>query len=742
MDPRVQNGPLLVWMRRWILRAIARTMRSYVVRSSESKGRRDFGRLGARAIQALSVVVASSCADVAPQNTEPDPPGKKDGPDSSVPVDGAVSAMDASQTDAGPNFILPAEVACAPKGNACSLPAADARVFSSFRRDFYLPSAKYDERNPDPTAGGRFQIAGISTVSGAVTSVTFDGVDAETLLVEPKLEWYQVWPRTLVAGEPVWVSFHSRDPKWNSGGTARVVVKTAGGDALGASVKADPSDVALTYVTTDESHGRLIVHARNTGAAPKTLSRLLVNGRDVLASDVACAARRTLPPNSSAYFEVPQCTKLKDGAPWTVVAELDGGGTAVGVGRVIRPFFPIEAWHVGSDCPTPMGFGGKADTFTKHSAAGFDTYYYYAGGSSGDGCAVDTMRLVNDLAPPRTDIRTLMGDDFLSRTGWETALRDTRAVVGFLLGDEVDDKIYDAGKALPAIRAANSRKLWERYPDIPTYIGSKTNRYVGSFSGAADIQGSDFYVAACAPHITSFGKHPPIDGAYDYLRNTRDNHMPNTTWFYAQGLHGGWNKKVPVINTEIVSQPDPQEILVQGFSVFAAGGKGMMWFQTSMAEAVREPKRWQAVGYVNSVARGVRSFLREGDIVGGVRTTGSAIVEAIRSRDAIVVPVIGIKATKAPEDLECQQALIGLGPVPHWQLGAQTLDVVVEVPPDFQVADVFEVTDTSTLPVVPVVTGRSLVLKDRQLDNTMPARMYVLARNPEVRGSIAAALQK
>ena len=25
------------------------------------------------------------------------------------------------------------------------------------------------------------------------------------------------------------------------------------------------------------------------------------------------------------------------------------------------------------------------------------------------------------------------------------------------------------------------------------------------------------------------------------LRNARDNHMPWATWFYAQGLHGGWN---------------------------------------------------------------------------------------------------------------------------------------------------------------------------------------------------------
>jgi len=43
------------------------------------------------------------------------------------------------------------------------------------------------------------------------------------------------------------------------------------------------------------------------------------------------------------------------------------------------------------------------------------------------------------------------------------------------------------------------------------------------------VQGIDFYVAACAPHITAWGFGVPLRGAYDYLRNTRDNHMPLPT---------------------------------------------------------------------------------------------------------------------------------------------------------------------------------------------------------------------
>lgn len=52
------------------------------------------------------------------------------------------------------------------------------------------------------------------------------------------------------------------------------------------------------------------------------------------------------------------------------------------------------------------------------------------------------------------------------------------------------------------------------------------------------------YVAACAPHIQQFLSPPPLRGSYDYLRLTRNNHMPLPTWLYSQLLDDGWDAQV------------------------------------------------------------------------------------------------------------------------------------------------------------------------------------------------------
>lgn len=52
------------------------------------------------------------------------------------------------------------------------------------------------------------------------------------------------------------------------------------------------------------------------------------------------------------------------------------------------------------------------------------------------------------------------------------------------------------------------------------------------------------YIAACAPHIQEFLHPPPMRGSYDYLRLTRNNHMPLPTWTYSQLLDDGWDAKV------------------------------------------------------------------------------------------------------------------------------------------------------------------------------------------------------
>lgn len=639
--------------------------------------------------------------------------------------------------DAPSGLLLDPAIACAPKGAACALAAADPRTFVGFRKDYFLPSAKYDEPNADPKDGGRFQIAGIAKATGSVTDVTLDGASADTMLEQPKLEWLNVWPKHVVAGEPIWVAFHSRDPKWASGGTARVVVKTGAGDALDVTVSAASSPLRVTYVTTSADLGELVVHVRNEGSAPKTLTKLLIGGRDALAPDVACVAERTLAPGTTTLITVPLCTKPALGAPWTVVAEAADGTTAVGAGRVIRPFFPIETWPNSSDCPFPAG--GKADNLKRHLDAGFDTFFMYQGGG-GSGCSQSTLDIVNNVAPTRDDFWPFLADDFTNTASWQTLLTNTSRVSGTLLGDEVDGEVYDAaGNSKAADKLRRSQAIWDAYPGIPTYIGAKTNRNVGSFAGVTDIQGADFYVAACAPHITRFGTHPPIVAAYDYLRNTRDNHMPLPTWLYAQGLSPVWNKKAPVIGTDLISQPDPQEIVVQGLSAMAAGAKGLMWFQTNQDEAVRAPARWSAISNVNHVVRGVREYLRTGDLLGAKVAGGDAIVEAIRAKDAIVVPVIGTKSTAQPTDLACQQGLIGAGAIPHWVMASQTLSVSLEVPRDFGVAEVFEVTAAGPKSVTGVtISGRTLTIAGVSVDNASAARVFVIARTTGVRGDVAA----
>lgn len=275
------------------------------------------------------IVAAPADAEVV-DTTTIDSASVADAADTTAPLE----TMETSPPDAA-SGLVEALVTCAPKGDKCAA-KGDTRTFVGFRKDFFLPASKYSEPNPDPVDGGRFQIVGTAKVSGPVTSVTIDGVSADTMFVEPKLEWLHVFPSTLRAGEPVWVSFHSRDPKWSA---PTLSVMTALGEALTTTVAAKTSPVRLTYVTTDGD--TLLVHVRNESDAPRAVTRLLVNGRDV--TDAACIAEPSVPARSSVLFTVPLCAAPKVGDAWTVVVETEGA-TAVGAGRYLRPFFPIETW--------------------------------------------------------------------------------------------------------------------------------------------------------------------------------------------------------------------------------------------------------------------------------------------------------------------------------------------------------------------------------------------------------------
>jgi hypothetical protein len=688
--------------------------------------------------------VASDASDAAPE-TDEDVAGETEDDASDVTTDGSgTDILDDTSPEPEPTYgTLDAIASCPTLSDACVETSINSETFASYRKDSYFLDEVYNEYTDYPVDGGRIHIAGVATRSGAVTDVSIDGVSVTARLAapNPSLDWYHVWPDPLVEGEPVWVAFHSRDPAWDTTESGTVVVATADGSALDATFPVQTTSAPLTYVTTSDDRTRVLVHIRNHGDVPTTLESLRLNGREVLENGIACDASATIEPGRAALIEVPLCTPLELGSAWTVVAEYNNTTPAVGVGRVLRPFFPIEAWPSGGDCARADGAGGT-ENFRAHIEAGFDTMYYYWGGG-GDGCGATTQELVNSILPALEDpMYVLVGDDFLNFPDPETLITDTSRVAGFLTGDESDGTyLLDDGSPAPENKARKARRLWSMYPDLPVYNGGKTNGHVGAFAGMTDIQGMDLYVAACAPHITYDPQHPPLRGAYDYLRNTRENHMPLPTWLYAQGLHSGWNREVG--DTVVRRQPDRGEVWVQLISVIAAGGKGLMWFQTDLDEAAAVPESWDAIAEGNRIFAALRRVLREGDITGHATADGEVIVEAIRSSEAMVVPVVNLAHSFAPTDLLCIQSIFDSSLIPHWALSEQRVDVDVVVPEDLALSDVVEIgLDGTVTDAAYSVDEATRVVRIHRvvLSQERPAAVYVLLADPELREELEAAL--
>lgn len=691
--------------------------------------------------------------DAGPPDASPPDAATDASDDADTPPSDATATTDATATDAdtagdadagdpweglAPGAPLPAVASCAPTADPCAAaPIADTALRASYRKDAYLPDEAYDEYTDPPIHGGRLHVAGIAAASGDVTSVAIGGQPVGDLLAAQAIEWFHVWPDPAVAGEPLWVAFHSRSPAWDTASEGQLTVETTGGTALDGPFPVAVADTPLTYVTTTVDRDALLVHVTNAAAEPRTIARVLVNGRDVTAAGIACLAQPTLAPGEEALVEVPLCAPLPLGSAYTVVVEPEGSPPAVGVGRIVPPRFPVEAWPRSSDCVVPTG---DAEHYAMHREAGFDTMYYYWGG--GAKCGTSTATLVNEVLPAQDDdFRLLLGDDFPLDPEGAAGLQDTSKVAGFLTGDESDGQLYDEdGYPKAQMKAEKAAKLWRLFPEVPVYNGAMTNGHIGTFAGMADIQGIDFYVAACAPHIVEWGTHPPLRGSYDYLRNARDNHMPLPTWLYAQGLHDGWNKTKLLTEEPITVQPDPQEILVQALSVMAAGGKGLMWFQTSMDEAKAAPERWQAIADANRLFRAVRRHLTEGDLTGGADAGPLALAEAIRSRDAVVVPLINLKVEQEMTDGACLGAAFDQEFVPHWVLGAHAPTVAVAIPADLAATDAFEVTPSGVVDVPwgSDAAARTVAIPEAALSNDVPVRLFVVAATAGVRAEIEA----
>ncbi len=314
----------------------------------------------------------------------------------------------------------------------------------------------------------------------------------------------------------VWVSFHAHDDDYITG--VRSVNVTDGSGALlasasGVGLSSSPPDLRVSYVTSMDGFKTLVVHVHNYdgddeeggggsgggggGGNSHTISSLSVDGVDIPA-----AAGVGVPAGGHRVFTAAALDGRQEGSVWTALLGSDESEESFGAGgRLVKDNFILEDWPKSDQCPF---FGADEDNraqlaselhlnsrFLQHGgtcdADAGDVLKATAAARAADGSG-ELLLLQQDLSDP--DSSHFLDDGVIEDSAF--------AVAALSLGDEVDKGYGD--DVTDVWRAAVARRL--AYPGLSTFQGGHVASFNGAYAGMADVQGMDFYVAACAPHVT------------------------------------------------------------------------------------------------------------------------------------------------------------------------------------------------------------------------------------------------
>eukprot|EP00462_Mataza_sp_D1_P026492 CAMPEP_0175148610 /NCGR_PEP_ID=MMETSP0087-20121206/16733_1 /TAXON_ID=136419 /ORGANISM="Unknown Unknown, Strain D1" /LENGTH=594 /DNA_ID=CAMNT_0016434109 /DNA_START=33 /DNA_END=1817 /DNA_ORIENTATION=- len=574
--------------------------------------------------------------------------------------------------------------------------------YSSYRKDHYTDPKLYPELfGPNPTTGGRAHYVLQGKFSGQPAfplTVSFNKGKTVVPQIPDYSGWNSTdldWARVEVNDKTgkVWVSLHSTKDDFMSGIAQITVTDSKQAVICDESVTAANSEipVEVTWVTSQKNFTELVVHLQNSGKSSVSVSNLVVNGEKQ--SDVSLSA------GEHTVLVYPLHTALL--SVWTVEYSIGSGNVGFG-GTLLREVFPFEDWPKGGQCPFPES---NQSNFELFKDLGVDTHFFNK--NKENSCTDDWQSILKNA---RANNYWLLPSEFTEKPD-ELPFQD--GVLGLFISDEGDDNY---GKC----RDEFSRHMQRRrdYPGLPTYQGGKTSKFNGAFAGITDIQGMDFYTAGCAPHVTSGISKMRIQGAHDYLLNTRNNMKPGAVWGYSQFLCSDcWDVKAL----------SPGETTAQIASVFAASNKGMMLFQTDY-RSVSNPA-WASSKAMFASFKPVKELLRVGDkMQAGVTWSASpAQVTVIQAPTALVVIAVSWNAD-GYNDLTCA---IGFGAGAHWHFSElKGLSATIQLPAGFVPGNVQESTGSGLVPakISASTSGSTLSLAEIDIGKDITARVFVVNR--------------
>lgn len=351
-------------------------------------------------------------------------------------------------------------------------------------------------------------------------------------------------------------------------------------------------DIQVTYVTTQNNFQEIVIHIHNYGSVSHIIDKLVVLGVEIEGPSWRLESNGHLVKvvNGSQFL-------LREASVWTCIVGWDGdGGQSSGFGgRLTKEHFFIEDWPKQSDCPFPVAGANESNFALLAEDLSIDTHFLW-------GACEASLSDVIDAAARSNGSWFVFPNEEWSFGGRTFSTEQLRGVAAAFIGDEVDSSIAATQKYWSL-----TQEVMARYPTLAVYQGGHSNHYNGAFAGITDIQGMDYYVAGCAPHVSGSDAPMRVQGSYDYIRTSRDNHRPLSSWAYSQA----WCQNCWPIKTI-----NGDEAVLQLASVVAGGSKALMLFMTDERESKTDS--WAVGGRFLRTVRSIRELLRVADVDGAL----------------------------------------------------------------------------------------------------------------------------
>lgn len=507
----------------------------------------------------------------------------------------------------------------------------------SFRRDRSLDQAKYPEGTwaPIPEEGGRIQFVSHTAANLVIVYPLAVDFGSFHLLIDPAiypgsvptngLDWchsrYNPQTGTL------FTSLHAHTDDFIASITQLVVTDASGLIVVNDTVRVDSMaepEVQVTYATTQNDFQELVVHLHNYGETEHTISGISINSDAVSSIDAIVLVSKE---HTVLLFDVSSLL-FGETSVWTIVITYDSIRAGFG-GRLTKELFPMEDWPKSSQCPFPVEGASTENYEILKSELHVNTHFMSST------CSANVNDVFLSAAQSGGEFYLFPSEYYVLNGAGMIPESSYDGIAAIFVGDEVDSGVEESWKVWSNVLTAQ-RNTNNKYA---VYAGGHSNHLNGIFSGISDIQGMDFYVAGCAPHITLWTSDMPIQGSYEYLFNARENQRPSPTWLYSQGWCADcWS----------VRNLDPGELVLQLATVVASGAKGMMLFQSDIE--LRGSESWVAGGFFLSSVEFIADTLRIADPDGASFTTSAnlssdAIVQILASPVNLVAVVINTMAS-------------------------------------------------------------------------------------------------